>query len=237
MPAALLAAALCCGAGAAAAASLQISPVSIRFAAEQRAAGITLQNLGETTIYGQVRVYRWDQQDGEDVLTPTRDLLASPPIVKIAPQSDQSVRLVQATPGVGGAEQSYRVLIDEIAGSDNPAGKGVDIRLRYSVPVFMAAAGALTPEALVWQVLRKAGNWTLRIRNRGQRHAQIGSLSLTNQAGAQFQVGKGLFGYVLAGREREWRLPVDPQADLSGPLSASVVVNARPVARYAVDPE
>lgn len=201
MAVALLAAALGCAS--AAAASLQISPVSIRFDGEQRATVITLQNLGETAIYGQVRVYRWDQQNGEDVLTPTRDLLASPPIIRIAPQSDQSVRLVRAVPGAGDAESSYRVLIYEIAGTDHPACTGVDIRLRYSVPVFMASPTALQPEALVWQVFRKDGVWTLRIRNGGQRHAQIGALSLANQAGAQFQVGKGLFGYVLAGRERE----------------------------------
>jgi fimbrial chaperone protein len=63
----------------AAAANLQISPVSIQFRAGQGAAGVSLQNYGDTPLYGQVRVYAWDQRDGQDVLTPANDVVASPP--------------------------------------------------------------------------------------------------------------------------------------------------------------
>ncbi|MEG1054700.1 MAG: molecular chaperone, partial [Janthinobacterium sp.] len=69
--------------------------------------------------------------------------------------------------------------------------------------------------------------WMLRIRNSGNFHAQIGAMTFTNQAGKEFVISKGLFGYVLAARMRVWRLPVGGEAELDGPLSIAVNVNAK----------
>lgn len=220
-------------AGLASAASLQISPVSVRFAGDQQASSISLQNMGEAAIYGQVRVFRWDQQQGQDVLTPTREVIVSPPIVQIAAHATQAIRLVLA-PGAraGGGEGTYRVLIDELGREEGAAAQGVDIRLRYSVPVFLApplAAGApaARDDQLDWQVFRQDGSWMLKVRNAGALHAQIGAADIVNRRGQRFNISKGLFGYVLAGREREWKLALDDQADLDGVLDVRAVINAR----------
>ncbi len=222
------------------AASLQISPVSIRFADTQQAAAISLQNMGDEPIYGQVRLYRWEQKDGEDVLTPTRDLIASPPIVQIGAHATQVIRLVMASSVKRVGEGSYRILIDELGreagGEAGGAAQGVDIRLRYSVPVFVAAAagGAVDArdDALVWQVFQREGSWMLRVRNQGGLHAQIGALDISNSAGERFDISKGLFGYVLAGRERLWKLPLDAKARLGGVLTVRAVINARAPAQF-----
>jgi len=216
----------CSWCGAAYGANLQISPVMINFRADQPAAGINLQNLGDGPAYGQVRVYAWDQQGGEDTLTPTQEVVASPPIVQIGPKGSQTIRLVRTAAAPAGAERTYRVLFDEIARDDGPA-TGVDIRLRYSVPVFIMAAGDRPPEALSWAVFRKDGEWMMRVSNTGQRHAQIGAMSISNGAGKDFVISKGLFGYVLAGRTREWRLPVTRESELDGPLAIKAYVNAK----------
>ena len=52
-------------------------PVTIEFGTDDTATGITLRNPGERPVYGQVRVFRWDQADGKDTLTPTQDLVAA----------------------------------------------------------------------------------------------------------------------------------------------------------------
>lgn len=216
----------CCAAGANGA-NLQISPVTLNLRAAQNAAGINLQNLGDQAIYGQVRVFAWDQRDGEEVLAPTQELVASPPIVEIAANSRQTIRLVRAQAGPVAQEKTYRVLIDEISREGDAGRSGVDIRLRYSVPVFVLPAAAPGKEVLDWQVFRERGEWMLRIKNSGNIHAQIGAMTLTNQAGKEFAVSKGLFGYVLAERMRVWRLPVAREAELDGPLSIAVNVNAK----------
>ena len=50
-------------------------PVTIEFGTDDTATGITLRNPGERPVYGQVRVFRWDQPT-VDTLTPTQDLVA-----------------------------------------------------------------------------------------------------------------------------------------------------------------
>ncbi|MCR8526456.1 fimbria/pilus periplasmic chaperone, partial [Escherichia coli] len=142
-------------------------------------------------------------------LTATREIVASPPIVQIAAHANQAIRLVLA-PGVNrAAEGTYRILIDELGreegGSAQGVAHGVDIRLRYSVPVFVAPApenAGARDDALAWQLFRRDGGWMLRVRNTGALHAQIGALDFTSAAGERFDISKGLFGYVLAGRER-----------------------------------
>jgi len=222
----MLALLACCAAGVHGA-NLQISPVTLNLRAPQSAAGINLQNLGDQPMYGQVRVFAWEQRDGDEVLAPTQELVASPPIVEIAANSRQTIRLVRAQGGPVAQEKTYRVLIDEVGRDDDPGRSGVDIRLRYSVPVFVLPAGAPGKEILDWQVFREQGAWMLRIKNSGNVHAQIGAMTFTNQAGNVFVISKGLFGYVLAARMRVWRLPVAREAELDGPLSIAVNVNAK----------
>lgn len=221
------------GAGAGAA-SLQISPVMITLRAGQGASGLNMQNMGETPVYGQVRVYLWQQKDGDDVLTPTQDVVASPPIIQIGAKSSQVIRLVRRSEQLPGAELCYRILIDEIPKDENGPAVGVDIRLRYSVPMFVLPADERGAPALAWAVSKKDGHWLLRVRNSGKQRAQIGALELNNAAGQQFVIAPGLFGYVLAGRVREWRLPTPDDADLNGTLAVKANINSRPVTASTV---
>lgn len=214
-----------CGA---AAANLQISPVSIAFQPAQAAAGINLQNFGDTPLYGQVRVYAWDQQNGIDVLTPTTDVVASPPIIEVAANSSQTIRLVRRSVAPGatpGPERSYRILIDEIPRGDT--GTGVAIRLQYSVPVFVVPSAAGAAPTLRFSLGKRDGNVVLRAQNSGALHAQLGATRVRTAAGVDVELSKGLLGYALAGREREWQLPKDKAASLSGPLTVIANVNAR----------
>jgi fimbrial chaperone protein len=207
------------------AANLQISPVSIAFQPAQAASGINLQNYGDTPLYGQVRVYAWDQKDGVDVLTPTADLVASPPVIEVAPNSAQTIRLVRRAAAPAGAERSYRILIDEIPRGD--AASGVAIRLQYSVPVFVASSSAAAAPAVTWSVVRKDGDTVLRAANGGTLHAQLGATRVRTEAGQEVELSKGLLGYALAGRTREWKLAQDKAAALQGKLTVITTVNTR----------
>jgi fimbrial chaperone protein len=205
----------------------------IQLRAGQGATGINMQNLGEVAVYGQVRVYQWDQKDGDDVLTPTQDVVASPPIIQIGAKSSQIIRLVRRSEQLPAGELTYRILIDEIPKDDGPA-SGVDIRLRYSVPMFVLPADDRGAPVLAWAVFKKDGVWMLRVRNSGTQRAQIGALELSNAAGKQFEIASGLFGYVLAGKVREWRLPTSGDADLNGTLAVKANINSRPTSASTV---
>jgi fimbrial chaperone protein len=210
------------------AATLQISPVMVDLQSNESATGITLRNPGDRPLYGQVRVYRWDQSNRDDTLTPTQELVASPPLIQIAAQADQLVRLVRTTPAPVAAEQSYRILIDELPAPESTPTSGVMIRLRYSVPVFVEPAGKVAQPALSWHLTRDGEGWVLRVDNHGQRRAQIAAVQLVDSAGKVYEINKGLLGYALAGRTRQWTVPLPADADMRGSVKVRAAVNSLP---------
>lgn len=211
------------------AASLQISPVMVTFTASANATGITLRNTGDKPLYGQVRVFAWDQSSGKDQLVPTQELLASPPLLQIDTQGQQLVRLVRASLGPVPAEKSYRLLIDELPNGDTPSGNSVLIRLRYSVPVFIAPDHGLPKPQLSWHLAHGAtGAWALSATNHGTLHAQIAAVTLTDAAGHSYSLVPGLLGYVLAGQSNNWDLKLPADAKLSSPLTLHARINTHP---------
>lgn len=209
------------------AATLQISPVLVDLAPQQAATGIMLRNPGTTPIYGQVRVYAWDQAQGDDVLTPTTEIQASPPIIQVPAKGEQLVRLVRAGNDLAPLQKSYRLVIDEIPDPATPLVNGVVLRMRYSVPVFVAGATPEPTPELDWRVTRADKEWVLRLANTGTRYAQVASLQIVTGADAQVAKVDGLLGYALAQRQREWRIPVKHGA--AGPLKIKALVNGSAV--------
>jgi len=214
------------------AATLQISPVMVDLQANENAAGVTLNNPGDAPLYGQVRVFRWDQVDGDDTLTSTQDMVASPPLIQIAAQTNQLVRLVRTghtTSAQQPAEISYRLVIDELPQPNTPTETGVQVRLRYSVPVFIEPAGAVGQPQLSWHLVQDKQGWILRVDNTGAKHAQIATVRLVNKAGTVYEINQGLLGYALADRSRQWQVPIPKNADLSGAVTVQASINTQPV--------
>lgn len=205
------------------AATLQISPVLVDLAPQQGATGILLRNPGATPIYGQVRVYAWDQAQGDDVLTPTQEIQASPPIIQVPPNGEQLVRLVRVGKELAPVEQSYRLVIDEIPDPATSRVNGVVLRMRYSVPVFVAGATPEPMPELAWHLTRHGKEWVLRLGNSGSRYAQVASLQLLSSGDTPLAKVDGLLGYALAGRERLWRFPA--RHDAAGPIRIRALVN------------
>ncbi|GAA0808437.1 MULTISPECIES: fimbrial biogenesis chaperone [Cupriavidus] len=188
-------------------AALQISPIRIDMPTAPGAGALILRNQGDTPIHAQVRVFRWTQSGLDDVLEPTDTVVASPPIVRIAPGEEQLVRVVHPHTAASAAETSYRLLIDELPQSGPPAA-GVRVQLRYSVPVFVGTPQGIPP-ALQFTLRQDSAQWRLEARNGGNRHAQISDVTLVAQSGAKLAVTRGLLGYALAGSGRQWALPAD----------------------------
>lgn len=210
------------------AATLQISPVLVDLAPQQGASGIVLRNPGATPIYGQVRVYAWDQAQGDDVLTPTQEIQASPPIIQVPANGEQLVRLVRVGKNLPPVEQSYRLVIDEIPDPSTPLVNGVVLRMRYSVPVFVAGATPQPQPELAWHLARDGKEWVLRLDNSGTRYAQVASLQVLSGADAPVAKVDGLLGYALARRERQWRFPARRDA-AAGPIRIRALVNGSSV--------
>src|SRR5215217_7487592 len=66
------------------AASLQVTPLLVEVAAPGATSTLTLRNQGTQPVNGQIRVFRWTQANGQDVLEPMDAVVASPPMASLA---------------------------------------------------------------------------------------------------------------------------------------------------------
>lgn len=227
-----LAAALLLSACGPAAAGLQVMPVGLQFERATTAQGLWLANTGREALRAQVRVFRWTQADGADVLEPARGLLASPPMLHLPAGGRQLVRVIRdARADDAHGEQAYRILVDELPPTEGADEHGVRYVLRYSIPVFVVDGPPRDPESvaagLEWSVVRSDDGFALQVRNAGDTRAQVATVILVRADGSEQVLVPGLLGYVLPHRTMRWpaRLAAAPAAG----DRIRVTVNGRPV--------
>lgn len=191
----------------ASATSLSVSPTLIDVVASaSAAASFRLRGGGADATNIQVRVFRWRQEGGEDVLEPTDRVAVSPPFATIRPKTDYVVRVVRtsAEPVVG--EESYRVIVDELPAAQAPDGN-VNLAVRHSIPVFFRSKAAANPDP-TWGAIVTGGTLTISVANTGGRRLRVAALRLVDDDGVIADLGPGLAGYALAKSGRSWRIPV-----------------------------
>jgi fimbrial chaperone protein len=203
---------------------LQARPTLVELAPQAAAGRLILANSGDAPVAAQVRVFSWDQVDGDDRLTPATDVVLSPPIASIPAGAEQVVRLVRTGPPATGHDRTYRLVVDELPGNPAAPNTAVSVRLQYVLPLFVRADGA-APPALACRVLAA----TLRCVNSGGQPAQLGRSQLVDGGGHALPLSAGLFGYVLPGRERRWALEASRLASLDGPLRLETQLNGQSV--------
>lgn len=189
----------------AAAATLDIAPVSHELTAARPALSMTVTNRGDAPVALQVRGFVWDQDSGEDRLLPAAEVLVSPPIFSIAPGQSQVLRaLVQGA--VSERERSYRLLIDELPAEGERS--AVRMALRLSVPVFVKPA-VEQPARLAWTLA--ADGRSIRVANLGGSRQRVHRLELL-RADCQRLAASASGPYVLAGAQRRWTLDEDARS-------------------------
>ena len=202
---------------------LQVSPVTVEIAAPGATATLKLRNDGTLPIEAQIRVFRWSQVDGQERLTPTTDVVASPPSTSLQPRTDYTIRIVRVSRQPVAAAESYRLLVDELPSAAGRRNGTVSLVLRYSIPVFFYARDASEP-AVGWSVERAQGRLYLASSNRGDRHVRIAALTLQDERGTRVSLGDGLVGYVLGRSAMRWPIPATSARLLT---SGSLVVTAQ----------
>lgn len=211
---------------AAQASDLRASPVVIEPLPGARTANLTLINEENRPLKVQIRVMRWAIVDGKEVLTPTTDLVASPPMASLKARQRYLVRLVRTAKAPPVGEENYRLLVDEIPDPRNVKPGAVQLVLRLSIPVFFSDEPNRSAK-VDWSIRRDAagGSWLVG-RNSGTRRLRLSDLSLT-AGGTALYAQQGLAGYVLAGSETRWALPATLPA--SGRVELKATADTGPV--------
>jgi fimbrial chaperone protein len=218
--------------GLAGATSLSITPISIEVQAPSGASRITLENDGTDTMNAQIRVFKWIQKNGKDELIATRDVVASPPAIKMAPGKKTVVRIVRTSkrPIVG--EENYRLLVDEVPQPSRVGQKAVSFAIQYSVPVFFTSRPG--QQQLSWNARISKGQLVVEAANEGTRRAKLSQMKIGLPGGSAINVSDGLAGYVLSDSRRTWvtkprtlkagaQIKIIAQSEL-GPVNATATV-------------
>ena len=184
--------------------TLQVSPINIEAIAPLSTSTVTLTNLeGKGVINSQVRVFKWTIVNGQEKLTPTKDVVASPPALVIKEGGNATVRIVRLLKTPATTEETYRLLVDEIPSAPTMGTQAVAFAVRHNIPVFFTAAG-LTSK-LNWTAKIAKGGVSVSATNAGQRHARLASLQIVGN-GETDSFNNGLAGYVLAGSANAWTI-------------------------------
>lgn len=197
-------------------------PVYQVIEADQKGSALWLENRGTDLVSMQVRVLGWRQENGAERYSDQNNVVASPPFIRIEPGKKQLVRLMRLTPVPAGAEQSYRILIDEIpvAGNKPATGAALTIQMRYVLPLFTQGDGiwtaprqdvkrdqkTMSQPKLSWSVTQRHGETQLAIRNSGVVHARLSNLYWGKGATSTQSISQGFMGYVLPGQTMYWPL-------------------------------
>lgn len=203
---------------------LQVSPIRLDLGGKQRGGALTLTNNSEIRKTIQVDVFDWTQKGEEDVHTPTRELLANPPLFFLEPGSSQVVRIgLAASAKASAGERAYRVFLREV-----PEDKPVDaatlrVVVRLGVPVFVSPATAIAPD-LQWSGhLQTDGSVIVALENRGTKHVRVAQLKLLSSSGSEVLGEDPSMHYLLAGSHQRWQVR-SAQKIAAGPAKVSALM-------------
>ena len=185
--------------------SFSVDPVRLTVRARATSTSLSLQNNGDEPVLVQSEVMAWSQQDGNDLLTPSQDLLISPPIFKLAPGAAQTVRVGLLRPSDPERELTYRIFLQEVPAPLLPGQEGVHAVLRLGLPVFVLPSRRAVP-LLNWRAAQGAeGQIKLSLSNSGNAHVQAIDCKLYRPDGTLIAEQK-LTAYVLPGQARSWQI-------------------------------
>lgn len=199
-----------------------VSPVFLELRPQQTATSVRIENNGATPRAFETDMRAWSQDDGRDVLTPTRAFIISPSVFEVAPGAMQIVRVARrpGEPQSASAEQSFRLLVRELLAEDAAPTQGLRLQLELSLPLFVHAAGAAPDLAARWT---EAG---LEIVNQGSAHARLAALLIDGERVASSP------RYLLAGAS--FVRPASPGRDVRVRIAgepADLVLDAAPRTR------
>ena len=183
------------------AASLTVSPIRLDVPAPSSSASVTLRNEASLPVNIQIRIFKWVLKNGADFYEETDDVVATPPVATVPPGGSALVRIVRTgnAPVVG--EESYRLIVDEIPDANRVRNVGVNIALRYAIPVFFLNGDA-SQAKVAWSIRTEGGKRMLVATNSGDKSSRIVNLRLDKAT-----LYPGLAGYVLGHSTRMWPLP------------------------------
>jgi fimbrial chaperone protein len=214
--------------------SFVVNPVRLTLSASQTVGSLTVKNVGDEATVVQLETHSWTQHDGKDELTPSTEILATPPIITVPPGGSRIVRVGLRRPADQQRELTYRLFLREVP-APHPIAQGLRVALLISMPVFVVPPRVPGPQ-VQWHAVRlHDGTIQLQATNSGQAHIQLGQLHISAAGNGAAVATHDMADYLLPDNSRKWtvttqstppigtQLNIISQADV-GPVKATVTL-------------
>lgn len=158
----------------AAVSGIRVSPTRLQVVASQSGTELQVTNLTRNEIAMQISVFEWSQKDGQMVLTPTRDILFSPPITKVESGDEQTVRFKVRRGADRDNERAYRVYIEQLLPPEQV--RSNNFKLKFGVPFFLSS---IIPQQPAYEVNieRDSGQVELSMKNDSKFHLKVSGIA------------------------------------------------------------
>jgi fimbrial chaperone protein len=193
---------------AASAGSLAVSPLRLNLTSAAAITSLIIENHGQEEALVQAETYAWSQVGAEHRLTPTEDVVAMPPVFRLAPGAQRQVRVGLTRAFADRQEVSYRLTVTEIPTVTTPG--VVAVAVRHSLPIFVRPATPVMPTLVV----KFRPPATLELSNSGSEHLRIDRWRLRSKTGAVIAENTGP-GYLLVGASQQLAIKSDNLGEAS----------------------
>lgn len=209
-------------------AQMLISPVMVDLSAKKKivAVSVSLAASAPKAVRLQTLVQRWEQDNGEQRLSETDDVLVSPAIVELAPGATQVFRIALRGPRPETVEAAYRFILEDVSEIDPTQVKqgSITFRFRYDLPVFVAPLAPVRQSSHWSRCTDVAGKVCVRLDNQGNQRIRFSRITVQGEGLLQ-ELKEG--GTVLAGAWKQWT--IDGPANYVGPLTVTAETSAGPL--------
>lgn len=214
-------------------ASVAVSPVLLELSEQQNKEVVRVTNTSDAAKSFEVNAVAWSQSDKErEIYAETDELLAVPPLFTLEPGQTQVVRIGLMRRADESTELAYRVFFTELAPpeTDDEPFTGVNMRLRFGVPVFVAPLAPVETNIEFVKLSTVDGHTFMELRNSGNVHVKVNEIRYLAPFATNKEVTPTVF-YLHPGKTGY--LPVElPDEHASGTIE--LVTDTAGVLEYAL---
>lgn len=200
--------------------AMAVTPLRIELPSDTGAETVLVRNTTAAPLAVQTRLFSWSQLNGEDLYTPSSDLLVSPSIISIPPGQTQIVRVVRKSSASAG-EKRFRLVVDQLPDPARARAGTTQTRIRFVLPLFVDRDKA-TPADFAWRL----SDGKLELDNNGGATARIVKIEVTGPDGQVVPVEQNALRYVLGSSTIAW--PIGKGCSL-GPVHVTAEIDGRTV--------
>src|SRR6478672_3683309 len=196
----------------ASASNFTVTPTEVDLSTSATSALVTLRNGSKLPLRFEVTLVSWSEDEhGKMALNPSSDVTFFPKLVELAGGASRNIRIGINAGMARDVEQSFRLFIEELPDQTAPAAaaNAVALRTKVGIPVFVRPAKP-SRTAVIDGVSVENGKVLARVRNTGNLHISVDSISVKGAGGAAAATfaKEGPGWYVLPGATRIFEVPM-----------------------------